>query len=124
MIAAAGVTPSILSAWPKVLGLILFSLNLTSLERPLKLSYDLIDSVNNKKVLGKGEKLNIVIAKKLKEKGLKSISVSNEEIIGKYIVKFNLIDQMSSSWTVIFFPCKQFAHFLHEQWQCVYTNCL
>ena len=25
---------------------------------------------NNKKVLGKGEKLNIVIAKKLKEKGL------------------------------------------------------
>ena len=39
------------------------------------------------KVLGKGEKLNIVIAKKLQEKGLKLISVSNEEIIGKYLAK-------------------------------------
>ena len=35
----------------------------------------------------KGEKLNIVIAKKLKEKGLQSISVSNVEIIGKYLAK-------------------------------------
>ena len=40
---------------------------------------------NNKKVLSKGEKLNIVIAKKLQEKGLKSISISNDEIVGKYI---------------------------------------
>ena len=39
------------------------------------MSYDLIDSKNNKKILGKGEKLNIVIAKKLKEKGLSSISI-------------------------------------------------
>ena len=37
--------------------------------------------------MGKGEKLNIVIAKKLKEKGLNSISVPNEQIIGKYLAK-------------------------------------
>ena len=35
----------------------------------------------------KQEKLNIVIAKKLKEKGLNSISISNDQIIGKYICK-------------------------------------
>ena len=39
-------------------------------KRPIKLSYDLIDAKNNKKILSKGEKLNIVIAKKLYEKGL------------------------------------------------------
>ncbi len=54
--------------------------------RPIKLSYDLIDSKNNKKILSKGEKLNLVIAKKLKDKGLQSVLVSNEQIIGKYIV--------------------------------------
>ena len=31
--------------------------------------------------------LNIVIAKKLQEKGLKSILISNDEIIGKYLEK-------------------------------------
>ena len=56
-------------------------------KRPIKLSYDLIDANNGKKILAKGEKLNIVIAKKLKEKGLKSISVLNDEIVGKYIAK-------------------------------------
>ncbi len=56
-------------------------------KRPIKLSYDLIDSKNNKKLLNKGEKLNFIIAKKLHEKGLKSISISNDQIIGKYIVK-------------------------------------
>ncbi len=56
-------------------------------KRPIKLSFDLIDANTNKKVLSKGEKLNIVIAKKLSEKGLKSVSVSNEEIIGKYLAK-------------------------------------
>ncbi len=54
-------------------------------KRPIKLSYDLVDALNGKKVLEKGEKLNIFIAKKLKEKGLKSISISNNEIVGKYI---------------------------------------
>ena len=53
----------------------------------MKLSYDLIDAKNNKKVLGKGEKLNIVIAKKLKEKGLSSISIPNDQIVGKYLAK-------------------------------------
>ena len=52
----------------------------------MKLSYDLIDAKNNKKILGKGEKLNIVIAK-LKEKGLSSITLPNEQIVGKYIGK-------------------------------------
>ena len=37
-------------------------------KRPIKISYDLIDSVNGKKILSKGEKLNIVIARKLQEK--------------------------------------------------------
>ncbi len=56
-------------------------------KRPIKLSYDLIDSNNKKKILSKGEKLNFVIAQKLKEKGLKSVLISNEEIIGKYLAK-------------------------------------
>ncbi len=54
-------------------------------KRPIKLSYDLIDSKNNKKVLSKGEKLNFIIAKKLQEKGLKSVLTSRDQIIGKYI---------------------------------------
>ena len=56
-------------------------------KRPIKLSNDLVDASNDKKVLSKGEKLNIVIAKKLQEKGLKSILISNNEVIGKYIGK-------------------------------------
>ena len=54
-------------------------------KRPIKLSFDLIDAKTNKKVLSKGEKLNIIIAKKLQEKGLNSISISSEQIIGKYV---------------------------------------
>ena len=54
-------------------------------KRPIKLSYDLVDSKNKKKVLGKGEKLNFIIAKKLAEKGLKNILVSNNELVGKYV---------------------------------------
>ena len=50
--------------------------NLDNYKRPQKLSFDLIDAKNNKKVLGIGEKLNIVIAKKLQEKGLRSITLS------------------------------------------------
>ena len=53
-------------------------------KRPIKLLFDLIDKNNNKKVLQKGEKLNLVLAKKLKEKKLEQILVSGEEIIGKY----------------------------------------
>ncbi len=54
-------------------------------KRPIKLSYDLIDSKNNKKILSKGDRLNIVIAKKLKEKGLQSILTEKDQLIGKYI---------------------------------------
>ena len=54
-------------------------------KRPIKLPYDLIDAKSNKKILPKGDKLNIVIAKKLQEKGLKTILTTNDEIIGKYI---------------------------------------
>ena len=54
-------------------------------KRPIKLSYDLIDYKNKKKILAKGEKLNLIIAKKLQEKGLKEILISSEQIIGKYI---------------------------------------
>ena len=61
--------------------------DLENYKRPLKLSYDLIDAKNNKKILGKGEKLNIVIAKKLREKGLSSISIPNEQVVGKYLGK-------------------------------------
>ncbi|MDB9743656.1 DNA-directed RNA polymerase subunit beta [Pelagibacteraceae bacterium] len=53
-------------------------------KRPIKLPYDLIDSKNKKKILSKGEKLNLIIAKKLQEKGLNTILTSNEEIVGKY----------------------------------------
>ena len=53
-------------------------------KRPIKLPYDLIDSKNKKKILSKGEKLNLIIAKKLQEKGLNSILTANEEIVGKY----------------------------------------
>ena len=46
-----------------------------------------MDAKNNKIILKKGEKLNIVIAKKLKEKGLETISIPNEQIVGKYLGK-------------------------------------
>ena len=59
--------------------------NIENFKRPQKLSYDLIDAKTNKKVLSTGEKLNIVIAKKLQEKGLKSISIPNDQIVGRYI---------------------------------------
>ena len=56
-------------------------------KRPIKLSYDLIDAKSNKKLLGKGEKLNFIIANKLKDKNVQNIQVSNQELIGKYVCK-------------------------------------
>ena len=53
-------------------------------KRPIKLQFDLIDKKNDKKILKKGEKLNFVLAQKIKEKGLEHIIVSEEELIGKY----------------------------------------
>ena len=61
-------------------------------KRPVKLAFDLIDAKNNKKVLSKGEKLNFIIAKKLEEKNLKEIFITNEELIGKYTSK-DLVDK-------------------------------
>ncbi len=53
-------------------------------KRPIKLQFDLIDKKNNKKVLKKGEKLNFILAQKLKEKNLEHIIVSEDEIVDKY----------------------------------------
>ncbi len=53
-------------------------------KRPIKLLFDLIDKKNNKKILKKGEKLNFILAQKIKEKNLDKIIVSEDEIIGKY----------------------------------------
>ena len=66
--------------------------DINNFKRPIKLGFDLIDAKNNKKVLSKGEKLNFIIAKKLLEKNLKEIFVTNEELIGKYTAK-DLIDK-------------------------------
>ena len=54
-------------------------------KRPIKIPFDLIDSKTKKKFLNKGEKLNYIIAKKLKEKNLSNILIPNSEIIGKYL---------------------------------------
>ena len=55
-------------------------------KRPIKLSHDLIDAKTNKKILNKGDKLNLIIATKIhKDKNLSNILVTNNEIVGKYI---------------------------------------
>ena len=46
-------------------------MELLDFKRPIKLTSDIYDPKNNKKILSKGEKLNLVIARKLQEKGLK-----------------------------------------------------
>ena len=56
-------------------------------KRPVKINYDIIDAKNNKKLVSKGEKLNFVIAKKLIDKGLEEILISQSELIGKYVSK-------------------------------------
>ncbi len=66
--------------------------DINNYRRPVKLAFDLIDAKNKKKVLSKGEKLNFIIAKKLEEKNLKEIFVTNEELIGKYSSK-DLVDK-------------------------------
>ena len=48
-------------------------------KRPIKLLFDLVDE-KIIKIFTKGEKLNFVLANKLKEKGLKEILVLPEEI--------------------------------------------
>ena len=59
-------------------------------KRPIKLRNDLINSNDGKKILKKGSKINLVIAKKFYDQGLKNISVSSDYFLGKY-VKNNLL---------------------------------
>jgi len=60
-------------------------------KRPIKLRDDLVNAQNEKKILKKGSKINIVLAKKLFNEGLKNVLVSSDSFIGKY-VKNNLKD--------------------------------
>ena len=59
-------------------------------KRPIKLRNDLINSDDGKKILKKGFKINLVIAKKFYDEGLKNILVSSDYFLGKY-VKNNLL---------------------------------
>jgi len=54
-------------------------------KRPIKLRTDLINSKDNKKVLKKGSKINLVIAKKLFDEGLKNILFTPDYFLGKYV---------------------------------------
>ena len=54
-------------------------------KRPLKLKNDLVDFKNGKKVLSKGAKINLTIAKKLFDDGLRNVSYTSDFFIGKYI---------------------------------------
>ena len=65
-------------------------------KRPIKLRNDLINSKDGKIVLKKGSKINLIIAKKLFDDGLKSISLNSDFFIGKYI-KNNLNDTITNS---------------------------
>ena len=61
--------------------------DINNYKRPVKLTFDLIDAKNNKKILSKGEKLNFLIAKKIFEKNVNQILVTKDELIGKYSSK-------------------------------------
>ena len=63
-------------------------------KRPIKLKNDLINSKTGKKVLNKGSKINFVIAKKLFDEGLESISFTSDYFVGKYI-KNNLSNPLT-----------------------------
>jgi DNA-directed RNA polymerase subunit beta len=54
-------------------------------KRPIKLRFDLINAKDNKKLLKKGSKINLVIAKKLFDDGLKNILFTSEFFLGKYV---------------------------------------
>ena len=54
-------------------------------KRPIKLRHDLINAVDEKKVLKIGSKINIAIAKKLYEQGLKNVLFPLDFFLGKYV---------------------------------------
>jgi len=56
-------------------------------KRPIKLRDDLVDAKDGKKVLQKGSKINLIIAKKLADEGLKTTLYSSDYFLGKYTKK-------------------------------------
>ncbi len=64
-------------------------------KRPIKLRNDLINSKDSNIVLKKGSKINFVIAQKLFENGLKSVSLTSDFFLGKY-VKNNLSNPLEN----------------------------
>lgn len=54
-------------------------------KRPVKLRADLIDAKNEKRSLKKGSKINLIIAKKLFDEGLKNVLFISDYFLGKYI---------------------------------------
>ncbi|MFL2853876.1 MAG: DNA-directed RNA polymerase subunit beta [Candidatus Pelagibacter sp.] len=48
---------------------------------------EIIDAKNRKTIIKKGEKINFLKAKKLASEGLKEIYVSNQYLLGKYLIK-------------------------------------
>ena len=66
-------------------------------KRTTKLTENLIDAQNGKTVLSKDSKINIVTAKKLFEKGLRNVLVSNKYFLGKHIHNDVLISKLNNS---------------------------
>ena len=60
-------------------------------KRSIKLRNDLVNSKNGKKLLKKGSKINLPIANKLYDDGLKHISFTSDYFLGKY-VKSDLVN--------------------------------
>ena len=54
-------------------------------KRPIKLRNDLVNASDGKKILKRGSKINLVIAKKIQEEGLKNVLYSSDYLIDKYI---------------------------------------
>ena len=54
-------------------------------KRPSKLRENLINFANGKVILKKGSKINLVIAKKLYDDGLKNVLVDSDYFLGKYL---------------------------------------
>jgi len=69
--------------------------NPNDFKRPIKLRNDLINSIDQKIVLKKGSKINLVIAKKLFDSGLKNVGFKLDHFLGKYI-KNNLINSKNN----------------------------
>ena len=69
--------------------------NPNDFKRPVKLRNDLINSNDQKIVLKKGSKINLVIAKKLFDDGLKSVGFKLDHFLGKYI-KSDLINSKNN----------------------------